>query len=136
MKKRMIFICICIGLMFSLCSCTLRDNKPSSKKELNSIKETYTKYLAEKYPDETFTVDVWQDYEKLTGGAGLPDYEGYVTRHVVTDSKGNRFKIVTKDINKYDDDYQEVLEGKVYYNEQGKHVYFDENGEVSFVSDY
>ncbi len=52
----------------------------------------FEKYLKEEYPGETFTVKVWQEYAKDIGPAGLPDYEGYLIRQVVIDSKGNWFK--------------------------------------------
>ena len=136
MKKRLYFLGICVLLLVSLCSCKITSNKKISDKKMESQKKEYEEYLAEKYPDEKFTVNVWQEYRNQTGGAGLPDYEGYVMRHVVIDSKGNRFRISTLNIGEYSDDYEDVLNGDKYYNEEGKRVYFDENGEVKYVSDY
>ena len=133
-----LFIC-----MLSICACTMTGTKKASEEEINAKKAEFEKYLEETYPDETFTVKIWQVYGESTGGAGLPDYKGYMWRQVITDSKGNRFRIYTSDEGSslfnihrvYSDDYQDVLDGKKYYNEDGMRVYFDENGEVLFISD-
>ena len=74
--------------------------------------------------------------KKISGGAGLPDYEGYVYKWVITDKDGNRFKIWGDSKDSYYDDYQKVLDGEIYYNENGEHVYYDDNGDILFVSDY
>ena len=94
----------------------------------------YEEYLAKTYPDETFTVKVWQEYSKKTGAAGLPDYEGYLFRQVVTDSKGNCFMVYPGDNGTCTDDYQKVLDGWIHYNEKGQHVIYDENGNI--ISEY
>ena len=99
-------------------------------------KSAYEEYLKEKYPNETFKVEVWQEYRKRVGSGGLPNYEGYLYRDVITDKDGNRFKIWGDSKENYHDDYQRVLDGEIYYNEKGEHVHFDENGDVLFVSDY
>ena len=70
-------------------------NKKASEEEINAKKAEFEKYLEETYPDETFTVKIWQVYGESTGGAGLPDYKGNMWRQVITDSKGNRFRIYT-----------------------------------------
>ena len=117
-----IFIC----LLLSLSACKITSDKKISDKVLNDRKAEFEKYLAETYPDETFTVEVWQEYGKETGAAGLPDYEGYMMRQIVTDSKGNRFRVYIRSKGKYSDDYKDVLEGRVHYNEKGQQVYEDE----------
>ncbi len=136
MRKRIIFLYMCVCLVLSLSACSYKSDKKISEKELNSRKTAYEEYLKKAYPDKTFTVDVWQEYRKVTGGAGLPDYEGYTIRWVITDKNGNRFKIWGDSKDSYYDDYKKVLDGDIYYNEKGEHVYFDENGNVKFVSDY
>ena len=142
--KRTIICALFICGLFSLCACTIKHDKKASDEEISAKKAEYEKYLEETYPDETFTVEIWQEYGKRTGAAGLPDYEGYLWKEVITDSKGNRFKIYTSDEGsslfdihrRYSDDYAAVLEGRIHYNEKGQHVYYDDNGEISFVSDY
>ena len=99
-----------------------------TEEELDKLKARYEKYLNETYPEESFTIEVWQEYGETIGPAGLPDYEGYLMRQVITDSKGNRFRIYEKDIGKYGDDYQEVLAGRIHYNEKGQQVFYDEDG--------
>lgn len=94
----------------------------------------YEEYLAKTYPDETFTVKVWQEYAEKTGAAGLPDYEGYLFRQVVIDSKGNCFMVYPGDNGTCTDDYQKVLDGWIHYNEKGQHVIYDENGNI--ISEY
>lgn len=135
MRVKLVLLCICVGLLISLCSCTIRSEKKISDDVINAQKEEFEKYLAETYPDEKFTVEIWQEYSEKTGGAGLPDYEGYVLRQVITDSKGNRFKIFTLSEGKYSDDYQKVLDGTVHYNEKGQQVFYDDKGKVLFISD-
>ena len=78
--------------------------------------------MNETYPDETFTIELWQEYGETTGPAGLPDYEGYLVRQVITDSKGNRFKIFTRNPGVYSDDYKKVLDGTVHYDEKGEQI--------------
>lgn len=133
--KRLLLLCICICMMLSLSACKITSNKKISEEELNEMKAEYEAYLAEKYPDETFTVEIWQEYGLDIGAAGLPDYEGYLIRQVVTDSEGNHFKIHTYPKGVLDDDYQDVLDGKIHYNEKGQEVYYKDNGEIWFVSD-
>lgn len=125
---------VCIMLLMT--ACTYKSDKKISEKEINSRKKAYEEYLSETYPDKSFTVEVWQEYGNKTGGAGLPDYEGYMIKWVITDKDGNRFKIWGDSKDKYYDDYQKVLDGQIYYNEKGEHVYFDDNGNILFVSDY
>ncbi len=133
MKKLSVLI-ICISLMSLFCACTVHSEKKISEDELNARKEMYEEYLAKTYPDETFTVKVWQEYSKKTGAAGLPDYEGYLFRQVVTDSKGNCFMVYPGDNGTCTDDYQKVLDGWIHYNEKGQHVIYDENGNI--ISEY
>ena len=106
-----------------------------SEKVLNDRKAEYEQYLAETYPGQTFTVEVWQEYGETIGAAGLPDYEGYLIRQVITDSEGNHFQISTYPKGEHSDDYQDVLDGKIHYNEKGQRVVYDENGEVLYVID-
>ena len=122
MKKRIFIIGICICILFSLDACKIKSDKKMTDKEINNLKAEYEKYLNETYPDETFTIDLWQDYGETIGPAGLPDYEGYLMRQVITDSKGNRFKIFTSNPGVYSDDYQKVLDGMVHYNEKGEQI--------------
>jgi hypothetical protein len=138
-KKKIIFISLCICLLISTGACTIRSDDKLSDEELSEMIAEYEKYLEEAYPDETFTVEIWQEYGKAGGGA-LPDYEGYLIRQVVTDSKGNRFKVYTSDEGslfdihrRYSDDYEAVLDGRKHYNEKGQLVTLDENGEVEHV---
>ena len=119
MKKRIILLVMCICVLGTLGACKIKSDKKMSDKEINNLKSEYEKYLNETYPDETFTIDLWQEYGETTGPAGLPDYEGYLMRQVITDSKGNRFKISTSNPGVYSDDYQKVLDGMVHYNEKG-----------------
>ena len=123
LKEKAALLFLCIFLMLTLCSCTIKSNKKISEKVLTDRKAAYEKYLEETYPDETFTVEVWQEYGTDIGPAGLPDYEGYLIRQVITDSKGNRFQIHEYDKGKYSDDYQKVLDGWIQYDENGEHVF-------------
>ena len=79
-------------MLVSLCSCTMKSDKKISEKKIEEQKAEFETYLKKTYPDESFTVQLWQEYGNETGAAGLPDYEGYLLRQVCTDSKGNRFK--------------------------------------------
>ena len=133
--KNKAFLGACVWLLVMLCSCTFKSDKMVSEKTIDDRKVEYEKYLAETYPDKTFTVEVWQEYGKTTGAAGLPDYEGYLIRQVITDSDGNRFQIFTYPKGEHSDDYQDVLDGKKYYNEKGQQVFFNEDGTVQFVAD-
>ncbi len=143
MKRKIITSVLFVFVLFLLSACSMKSDKKLSDNEINSMKEEYAKYLEEAYPDESFTVEIWQEYGKRTGAAGLPDYEGYLIRQVITDSKGNRFKVYTSDEGssifnirrKYSDDYQLVLDGRIHYNEKGQRVELDENGEVKHVLD-
>ncbi len=117
MKEKKLFIGICLCLL--MCSCTIRSDKEISEDVIEERKEAFEKYLEETYPDETFTVEVWQEYGNRGGAAGLPDYEGYLIKQVITDSKGNRFQIHIYD-DGYDDDYQKVLDGWISYDEKGE----------------
>ncbi|MCR4595607.1 MAG: hypothetical protein K5673_02365 [Lachnospiraceae bacterium] len=119
-KTRYVLSGICICLMLSLCSCTIKSDRPISDKVINERKEAYENYLKETYPDESFTVEIWQEYGTDIGGAGLPDYEGYLIRQVITDSRGNRFKIHEYSKGEYSDDYQKVLDGWIRYDEKGE----------------
>ena len=96
-----------------------------SQKELDKMKAEYEEYLKEKYPNETFTVELWEEYGKDAGGGGLPSYEGYLFHSVVTDSKGNHFKIFETGTKgeKYTDDYQKVLDGTIKYDDKGERVF-------------
>ena len=72
----------------------------------------------------------------------IPEAEAHIhstynnTIVTITDKDGNRFKIWGDSKDDYYDDYQKVLDGEIYYNEKGEHVYFDDDGDVLFVSDY
>ena len=123
MRNKIIFICMCIFILSSLSACTIKSDKKISDKKINSRKTAHEEYLKETYPDETFTVEVWQEYGEDIGPAGLPDYEGYLIRQVVTDSRGNRFQVFEVDGGKYSDDYQKVLDGWIEYDENGQYVY-------------
>ena len=123
MKSKFLVSAFCLCLMLALCSCRIKSDKPISEKVLSDRKAAYENYLAETYPDETFTVEVWQEYGEDIGPAGLPDYEGYLIRQVVTDSRGNRFQVFEVDGGKYSDDYQKVLDGWIQYDEKGELVF-------------
>ena len=123
MRVRSITILICIGLLLTLCSCTIRSDKKISEDVLNKRKEAHEKYLKETYPGQEFTVKVWQEYGEDIGGAGLPDYEGYLIKEVVTDSEGNRFKVHGDREGEYYDDYKKVLDGWIEYDEKGDMVF-------------
>ena len=97
MKRKFTASVLFVFVLLLLSACTMKSDKKLSDNEINSMKEEYAKYLEEAYPDESFTVEIWQEYGKRTGAAGLPDYEGYLIRQVITDSKGNRFKVFTSD---------------------------------------
>ena len=122
MKKRKYIIGICTCILLSLGACKIKSDKKMTDKEISDLKAEYGKYLNETYPDESFTIDLWQEYGETIGPAGLPDYEGYLMRQVVTDSKGNRFKIFTSNPGVYSDDYQKVLDGMVHYDEKGEQI--------------
>ena len=123
MKSKFLVSAFCLCLMLALCSCRIKSDKPISEKVLSDRKAAYENYLAETYPDETFTVEVWQEYGEDIGPAGLPDYEGYLIRQVVTDSKGNRFQVHEISKGEYSDDYQKVLDGWIQYDEKGELVF-------------
>ena len=133
MGKRIILLGISICILCLFGACKIKSNSKMSDKELDDLKSEYEKYLSETYPGETFTIEVWQEYGETTGSAGLPDYEGYLMKQVITDSKGNRFKIFTSGPGKYSDDYQKVLDGTVHYNEKGEQEIYDENGKLLFT---
>ena len=125
MKKAILLFMVSLIMLIMLCSCTIKSDKKMSQKELDNLKAEYQDYLKGKYPNETFTVELWEEYGKDTGGAGLPDYEGYLFHSVITDSKGNHFKIFetgTPD-EKYTDDYQKVLDGTIKYDDKGERVF-------------
>ncbi|MCR4785807.1 MAG: hypothetical protein K5847_04035 [Lachnospiraceae bacterium] len=134
MKRKITLLVICIGVLCSLCACTVRSNKKISEKTIDARREMYEEYLKEKYPDETFTVNVWQEYAEDIGPAGLPDYEGYLIRQVAIDSKGNCFLVFPGDNGTCTDDYQKVLDGWVHHNEKGQYVVYDEDGNI--ISEY
>ena len=125
MKKVILLLVVSLIMLFTLCSCTIKSDKKMSQKELDNMKAEYEEYLKEKYPNETFTVELWEEYGKDVGGAGLPDYEGYLFHSVITDSKGNHFKIFETGTlsEKYNDDYQKVLDGTVKYDDRGERVF-------------
>ena len=131
-KRKTVLFCISVCLLFLLCSCEIKSDKMISEKVLNDRKQEYEKYLAETYPDKEFTVKVWQEYGETIGAAGLPDYEGYLIRQVIIDSEGNCFQIFTYPKGEHSDDYQDVLDGKVHYNEKGQKEYYDEEGNVRY----
>ncbi len=130
MKKKLVLLAAGIGLIASLGACTIRYDKEISEDEIDERKEMFEEYLEDKYPDETFKVKVWQEYAEETGGAGLPDYEGYVIRQVVIDSQGNCFMVFPGDNGECTDDYQKVLDGWVHYNKKGQHVVYDDDGNI------
>ena len=135
MRKILAILSLCVLMVITFCACEYTSNKKYSEDDLEAIKLKYEKYLDETYPGENFTVKVWQEYTEDIGGAGLPDYKGNVIRHIVTDSKGNRFRIF-QDGSKFSDDYKKVLDGDVYYNEKGQHVHYDDDGNVLFEDYY
>ena len=130
MKRKLIKTVICIGMISLLSACTIRSDEKISDEKIRERQEMFEEYLEEKYPDETFTVKVWQEYSEETGSAGLPDYKGYVYRQVVIDSEGNCFMVFPGDKGKCTDDYQKVLDGWIHYNEKGQHVIYDEDGNI------
>lgn len=134
MKRKLAFLGIGIAMSAMLGACTIRYDKEISEDELDERKEMFEEYLEDKYPDETFKVKVWQEYADETGGAGLPDYEGYVIRQVVIDSEGNCFMVFPGDNGQCTDDYQKVLDGWVHYNKKGQHVVYDDDGNI--VAEY
>lgn len=127
MKKKLTFLGISICLLLSLCAC----GKMSDKK-LDNIKKEYEEYLADTYPGETFTVDVWQEYSTFGTSAFPVPYSGYIIRSIVTDSDGNRFKILTSN-NKYFDDRDMVLDGRREYNEKGQRILRLDDGSVIYT---
>ena len=134
MKRKLLLLAAGIGLIASLGACTIRNDKEISEDEIDERKEMIEEYLEDKYPDETFKVKVWQEYAEETGGAGLPDYEGYLIRQVVIDSQGNCFMVFPGDNGECTDDYQKVLDGWVHYNKKGQHVVYDDDGNI--ISEY
>lgn len=130
MKRKLALLGICIGILGLLSACVIRSDRKISEETIAARREMIENYLEEKYPDQTFTVKVWQEYAKETGSAGLPDYEGYVFRQVVIDAEGNYFMVIPGDNGKCTDDYQKVLDGWVHYNEKGQHVVYDEDGNI------
>ncbi len=130
MKRKLLLLAAGMGLIASLGACTIRYDKEISEDEIDERKEMFEEYLEDKYPDETFKVKVWQEYAEETGGAGLPDYEGYVIRQVVIDSQGNCFMVFPGDNGECTDDYQKVLDGWVHYNKKGQHVVYDDDGNI------
>lgn len=134
MKRTLTHLGICIGILSLLSACTIRSDRKISDEKILARQEMYEKYLEEKYPDKTFTVKVWQEYAEETGPADLPDYNGYIFRQVVIDSKGNCFMVFPGDNGKCTDDYQKVLDGWVHYNQKGQHVIYDEDGNI--VTEY
>jgi len=123
MKSKIILCTIFIMSLLSMTACKISSNKPISDNTINNKKTAYENYLKETYPNETFTVNIWQEYGTDIGGAGLPDYEGYMLRQVITDSKGNRFKVFEYGNGKYSDDYQKVLDGTIRYDEKGEQIF-------------
>ena len=134
MRRKIALLGLLIGLLASLTACTIRSDEKISEEKIEARKKLFEEYLAETYPDKTFTVKVWQEYAKTTGAAGLPDYEGYVYRQVVIDPEGNCFMVFPGDNGKCTDDYQKVLDGWVHYNEKGQHVIYGDDGKI--VSEY
>lgn len=130
MKRKLVVLGICIGMVSSLGACTVKNDKEIGQDVLDARKELFEEYLEETYPDEEFTVKVWQEYAYEVGGAGLPDYEGYVIRSVVIDSEGNCFQVYPGDHNQCSDDYQKVLDGWVHYNEKGQSVIYTTDGNI------
>ena len=134
MKKKLVILGMYIGILCMLCACAIRSDGKISEEKIDARREMFEEYLAQKYPDETFTGEVWQEYVEETGGAGLPDYEGYVYRQVVTDSKGNHFMVFPGNHGECTDDYQKVLDGWMHYNEKGQHIVYGEDG--SIIAEY
>ena len=135
MRKKMLFRGLLVCLLLSLCACVYRSDKKYTDEELAQRKSIYEKYLAETYPDQKFTIEVWQEYGQKGGAGGLPDYEGYLLYHIITDSEGNRFRIYEVNTGEYSDDYQKVKDGTVHYNEKGRRVFYKEDGSVWFETD-
>lgn len=131
MRKKLILAGTMVFFLFLLSACSHK----ISQKTVDSRKADYEQYLKNTYPGETFDVKVWVEYAEITGGAGLPDYKGEILRTVITDAKGNRFKIFDDGSGHYFDDYQKVLDGTKHYNEKGQEVIYKEDGTVWFVND-
>ena len=128
MKKKIVVLGLLVCFLLSLSACKYKNTEKYSDEVLERRKAAYEKYLAETYPDQKFTVRVWQEYGKKTGAAGLPDYEGYLLYHVIIDSEGNIFQICEYGKDKYGDNYQEVKEGRVHYSERGRELFYREDG--------
>ena len=75
MGKRIILLGISICILCLLGACKIKSNSKMSDRELDDLKSEYEQYLSETYPDETFTIELWQEYGETTGPEGLPDYE-------------------------------------------------------------
>lgn len=135
MRKKLTYLGLLLCFCLFFASCVMRSDQEYSEEVLNRRRTAYEKYLAETYPEQKFTVEVWQEYGKKGGAAGLPDYEGYLLKHIITDSEGNRFRIYEVNTGKYTDDYQKVLDGTIHYNEKGQQVFYKDDGSVWFVTD-
>ena len=132
MRKKLGILGIAACMMLTFCACVIRNPVKISQKTLDERKEAYEDYLANTYPGETFTVDIWQEYSTI-GSAGMPaGYEGYIIMEVITDSKGNRFRIFHTSTG-YMDDYQKVLDGQIEYNEKGQRAIHLSDGSVIYV---
>lgn len=134
MKSKLTILCISICLLLSLCGCVINNPVKISDSTIDDLKKDYEDYLSQTYPDETFTVDVWQEKDVIaTVGLPAAGYNGYVIRSVITDSEGNRFKILTSN-KKYFDDRDMVLDGRREYNEKGQRILRLDDGSI-IVSD-
>ena len=130
MKSKLTILCISICLLLSLCGCVINNPVKISDSTIDDLKKDYEDYLAKTYPDETFTVDVWQEKDAIaTVGLPAAGYKGYVIRSVITDSEGNRFKIITSN-KKYFDDRDMVLDCRREYNEKGQRILRLDDGSI------
>ena len=67
MKKKIVVLGLLVCFLLSLSACKYKNTEKYSDEVLERRKAAYEKYLAETYPDQKFTVRVWQEYGEKTG---------------------------------------------------------------------